>query len=62
MLLVTDKLATRLKHAVGLNVTWMLQLALTARVAPQLFVWLNSAALVPVIVIEKMLIDAVPVF
>jgi hypothetical protein len=53
-------LAVRLPVAEGLKVTLMLQLALAARLAGQVLVWLKSLALVPVSPMLLMLRDAVP--
>src|SRR5208282_2838982 len=47
--------------AVGVNVTLMVQLESASSEAPQLLVWLNSVALVPMILIELMVRRAFPV-
>jgi hypothetical protein len=57
---VMATLAVRLPVAEGLKVTLMLQLALAARLAGQVLVWLKSLALVPVSPMLLMLRDAVP--
>ncbi len=44
----------------GVKVTEMMQLALAARVAPQVLVWLNALALTPVIAMLPTLSAALP--
>ena len=58
--MVTD--AVREPPAVGLNVTLMVQLAFTARVAAHVLVSPKSPALVPVTLIELIVMVALPVF
>ena len=50
----------RVPGAVGLNMTWMKQLAPAAREARQLFVWVKSPALPPVRAMELMVKRAFP--
>jgi hypothetical protein len=59
---VTVTAALRAPVAVGVNVTLILQMAPTATLVPQVFVWLKSPLFAPVIVMLLMLSAAVPVF
>ena len=58
---VTATLAVRVPVAVGLNVTLIVQLVPAARLAPQVWVWVKSPLLVPVMAMPLMLSAAVPV-
>jgi hypothetical protein len=54
-------LAARTLPPVGLNVTWIWQVALTASMEPQLLVWVKSLAAVPEIAMEVIVRIASPV-
>src|SRR2546428_189104 len=58
---VTAMPALRLPVAVGLKVTPIVQLVPAARLAPQVWVWVKSPLLVPVMAMPLMLSAAVPV-
>ena len=58
---VTARLAVRVPVAVGLNVALIVQLVPAARLAPQVWVWMKSPLLVPVMAMPLMLSAAVPV-
>ena len=58
---VTATLAVRVPVAVGLKVTLIMQLAPAPRLARQLWVWVKSPLLVPVMAKPLMISAAVPV-
>jgi len=57
---VTATPALRVPVAVGLNVTLIVQLVPAARLAPQVWVWVKSPLLVPVMAMPLMLSAALP--
>ena len=59
---VTLNVVVRLPEAAGVKVTLMVQLAPTARLAPQPLVWAKSPLLVPVIAMLLIVNGALPLF